>query len=62
MTHEKTTYYKLFNGRNQLCLVTPVLSNIQDIISECVGEKIEKLHICETQRFYYGFRILKEKL
>lgn len=61
---DKEIYYKIFNHRNQLMLVTPLLSNARELLSECLGREITSydFNVCKTQRFYDGYRVLRVEL
>lgn len=61
---DKEIYYKVFNHRNQLMLVTPVLKNAKAFLSECLGIEITScdLNVGKTQRFYDGYRVLRVEL
>ena len=61
---EKEIYYKVFNHRNQLMLVTPTLGSVREFLGECLDVKIssDEFTICNSQRFYEGYRITKVEL
>ena len=45
-------------------LVTPLLSNAREFLSECLGTEITSydFNVCKTQRFYDGYRVLRVEL
>jgi hypothetical protein len=58
-------YYKVFNGQNQLLLVTPLKKSVIDLLEESTQTKIDTSRFnCHTKgsRFYEGFRIENLKL
>ena len=57
---EKENYYKLYDGRNRLMLVTPLISSIREKLSELLDRDVEFVNAgmsdCK-RRFYEGYRI-----
>lgn len=57
---EKENYFKLYDGRNRLMLVTPLISSIREKLSELLDRDVEFVNSGMSdskRRFYEGYRI-----
>jgi len=62
---DKQTYYKVYNGVNQLMLSTPVLSNAKEFLQDCTGLDLSEVSFSialNGSRFIEGFRVEKVKI
>lgn len=60
MDNDKQNYYKLYNDRNQLLLVTPLPVNCKKYIEKALGIKLDdniSAVMMGKSRFIEGFRI-----
>lgn len=65
MGEYKENYFKLYNGRNQLLLVTPYLSNVLEFLNDALDTKLDYKNFGVPwlgQRFIEGYRIVNLKM
>lgn len=62
---EKEIYYKVYNGKNSLLLVTPKMANAVSLIEELTGLDLSEMSFgvaLNGSRFVEGYRVSKIKI